>query len=81
VDGASAVDAKLGWSGSNGSAELGLSLMRVPNPKPEMELSAFEFVSKGTDATPVLVAATALKKGALSKDEEKSLAEIFAKRP
>ncbi|MBI4977064.1 MAG: hypothetical protein HZC28_06245 [Spirochaetes bacterium] len=73
-------DAKLAWTGANGSAEVGLSVMKVTNPRPDKQISGIEFVSAQTAATPILIAATVLKSGVLTAAETEAVSNTYTKR-
>ncbi len=73
-------DAKLGWVGSNGSTEIGVSMMNIVNPHPEKFIKGIELVSANTGSTPILVAATAVNASIVTDAELKLLSDVFKAR-
>lgn len=69
--------ADVAWEGSNGSAEVGLYCFAWENPYPEETIRSIKFISSDSDAVPIIVAATLVKK---SEASERLLADLSMRK-
>ncbi len=72
--------AKLAWVGHNGAAEVGISLFKIENPRPDQPLAGLEMISTQTTCAPALIAATLLKPGVLTPAAAEILAQAYVIR-
>ena len=74
------LEARLAWSGDNGSNTVGLYLMRWENPRPDVEVRSLQARSRESASVPVLLAATGIVPGALAPEQVALLDTAFTQQ-
>lgn len=74
------LEARFAWRGYNNETEVALHHMQWKNPRPDVPIASIKAVSVNSDVVPAIVAITAVKANALTKEQYSFLDKTFATR-